>query len=272
MVTSCDKYEDAWHPFFELLHIYANDFPYPIVLNTERKHYASPHFNIRVINTPQKTTWSQRLKNVLNQIETEFVLLIIDDYFLKAPFDKERFEKVLAYLRENIDVGVVDIAPRWASSEAEVQYNLSHNDIEDNFYVRERDEWNITLVPTVWRKQFLTDLLRAHEDVWTFEYYSGMRAKKTGMRVVRFVTHTPTIYEYDYQIWTGMGITRGQWLPKNADFFRQHGISVDFSGLGILNVSSVDEIKNLNRKSVRAIINGINRRIYRRITKKASLK
>lgn len=271
LVSSCDKYEDAWHPFFELLHIYAKGFPYPIVLNTETKQYQNAHFDVRVINTTGKKTWSQRLKAVLDQIDTEFVFLVMDDYFLKAEFGFSRFEKVLAYLRENKDVGVVDIAPRWATNEEEVKRNWLSNDISDSFYVREKDEWNITLVPTVWRREFLRNLLRDHEDVWTFEYYSGIRAKKTNQKVVRFVTKMPTIYEYDFQVWTGMGITRGQWLPKNVEFFERHGITVNFSRLGILNVSSSEEIKKLNRSSVRAIMGSVKRRIYALVTKRASL-
>lgn len=272
LVTSCDKYEDAWRPFFELLYIYGEDFSYPIVLNTETKQYHDSHFDVRVINTKDKMTWSERLKNVLNQIDTEFIFLVLDDYFLKEEFGFDRFEKVLAYLRANKDVGVVDIGPRWAANEEEAKKNILSNDIEDSFYVREKDEWNITLVPTVWRREFLLNLLRNHEDVWAFEYYSGVRAKKTNMKVVRFVTRMPTIYEYDFQVWAGMGITRGQWLPKNVEFFKQHGISVDFDRLGILNVSSSDEIKKMSRRSIRSILNGVKRRIKWMATKYKSLK
>lgn len=44
LVSSCDKYEDTWHPFFELLHIYGNGFSCPIVLNTEKKQYSNAEF------------------------------------------------------------------------------------------------------------------------------------------------------------------------------------------------------------------------------------
>lgn len=271
LVSSCDKYEDAWHPFFELLHIYGNGFSCPIVLNTETKNYVNEHFDIRVINSPGKMTWSERMANVLSQIDTEFVLLILDDYFLKDHFGTERFDKVLNYMRAHKDVGFVDIAPRWAASGEDVKNNLQNNDIQDDFYVRENDEWNITLVPSVWRKDFFLNLLRKHEDVWMFEYYSGIRAKKTGMKVVRFVTRMPTIYEYDFQVWTGMGITRGQWLPQNVDFFNRHGIDVNFANLGILNVASSEEIKAMNKRSFASILNGVKRRIYWRITRSKSL-
>ena len=30
LVNSCDKYEDAWHPFFECLWLFAGELPYPM--------------------------------------------------------------------------------------------------------------------------------------------------------------------------------------------------------------------------------------------------
>lgn len=271
VVCSCDKYEDAWHPFFELLYQYSKDFPYPIVLNTEKKDYVDSHFNVRVIHSPKWYTWSKRLLHVLSQIDSEYIFLMLEDYFLQSTFDQGRFDKVLSYMQQNKDVGIVDISPRWAASAEDVIRNQSDNDIEDHFYIRQKEEWNITVVPSVWRKAALEQILREHEDVWQFEYYSGIRAKQANIKVARFVTRMPTIWEYEFQVWTGMGITRGQWLPKNAEFFEQHGIKVNFENLGILNVQSMDEIKQM-KKSWSSLLHSAIRHIHTYLTKHKSLK
>lgn len=271
LVSSCDKYEDAWHPFFEMLHIYGDAFSYPIVLNTESKSYSSPHFNVRVINNQGKMTWSERMKRVVSQIDTEYIFLLLEDYFLKAPFGYDRFEKVLDYMDCHPDVGFVDIAPRYASNAEEAQENQKLSDIDDEFYVRDNAKFNITVVPSVWRREVLLNILRDHEDVWAFEYYSGIRAKKAGIKIVRYITRTPTIYEYDFQVWTGMGITRGQWLPGNVQFFRTHGVAVNFENLGILNVESLDDIRKLNRKSPKVIMKSIKRRIHELANRRKSM-
>lgn len=261
VICSCDKYEDAWFPFFEMLRIYGGDFAYPIVLNTEQKSYSNAHFDVRVINTPGRATWSERMKNVLSQIETEYIFLLLEDYFLKAPFDHERFGIALEYMRAHEDVGFMDIAPRYASNAEEARAYQKLTDIEDEFFVRENKKFNITLVPSLWRRNVFMDLLRDHEDVWSFEYFSGIRARNSGIKVVRYITRTPTIYEYDFQVWTGMGITRGQWLPKNVTFFEKHGVAVNYDNLGILNVTSLSDIRILNRKSPKVIWNSLKRKI-----------
>lgn len=272
LVNSCDKYEDAWHPFFECLWHFAGDLPYPIVLNTETKQYSSPHYAIHCVNTPGRQSWSSRLRHVLDSVETEFVFFLLEDYFLKDRFDARRFESVIDYMKTRPDVAIVDIAPRWADSPEEMEaVKLKYRDLEDYFEERNSQSFNITCAPGVWRTDALRSLLRAHEDAWDFEIYVGIRAKKAGWKVIRYYAHTPTIYEYDFQVWTGMGITAGHWLPKNPAFFENLGIKVNFDRLGILNVSSVDEIRAINQRNPAKQLKKIPKKLRKRLTRKKSL-
>ena len=276
LINSCDKYEDAWHPFFECLWHFAGELPYPMVLNTETKQYRSPHFNVTSVNIPsgrEQLTWSERLLHVLESVDTEFVFFLLEDYFLKESFGRERFEKVISYMKEHPDVGIVDIRPRWANSLEEAEQNrITYRDTEDQFILRDSKNFNITCSPAVWRTDALRNLLRAHEDIWSFEYYSGIRAKQQGYKVVRFSTRTPTIYEYDYQVWSGMGITAGKWLPKNKEFFDSLGIAVNYDRLGILDASSLDEIRKKNRSNPIIMIKKIPRKIRKFFSRKKSLR
>ena len=276
LINSCDKYEDAWHPFFECLWHFAGELPYPMVLNTETKQYSSPRYKVRCVNQEEtsRPTWSKRLLHVLEQVDTEFVFFLLEDYFLKDVFDRDRFEAVIAYMKAHPDVAIVDVRPRWASSpEEEAQNAVTYKDAEDDFKERNNDRFNITCSPGVWRTSALKELLRPHEDVWDFEIYSGIRAKKYGWKVVRFVTRVPGIYEYEDQIWgSGMGITAGHWLPNNKPFFESLGIEVNYNRLGILDAASIEEIKQATRRNPWNQIKKIPRKIRKRITRSKSLK
>ena len=228
---------------------------------------------MQVVNTEKNCTWSERLLNVLEYVETEYVFFLLDDYFLKDRFDKERFESVIDYMRSHPDVGIVDVRPRWAESAEEEALNRErYKDIEDSFVERNEENFNITCSPAIWRTDVLKSLLRPHEDVWSFEYYSGIRAKKYGIKVVRFFTRVPTIYEYDYQVWTGMGITAGQWLPKNKAFFDSLGIEVNYNRLGILDASSLEEIRVHNRSSAKTMVKKAIQKAKKRLNRHKSLK
>lgn len=275
LVNSCDKYEDAWYPFFECLWHFAGELPYPIVLNTEKKQYRDAHYQVQCVNQLRSLhpTWSKRLLHVLESVETPYVFFLLEDYFLKDRFDRERLECVISYLDGHPDVGLVDVGPHWASSPEEAARNFAEDgEMEDEFRERNKPSFNITCTPGIWRIEALRQILRPHEDVWDFEIYSGIRAKKLGWKVVRYVTRTPVIYEYDYQLWSGMGITAGHWLPNNKPFFESLGIrGVNYDRLGIMEATSIEEVRKKNRSNPFVMLKKIPRKIRKRLTRKKSL-
>ena len=271
LVNSCDKYEDAWDPFFELLHIYGGSFPYPIVLNTERKQYSSKWFKVRTVNTPKKCSWSKRLLHVLDQIDTEYIFFLLDDYFLEMPFDHDRFARVIDYMDSHPEAGCCDIAPRYADTpEDAIKIREEYRDFEDCFVERSLPKYNINCAPYVWRTVILKKLLRKSEDVWEFEDNAGYRAKYADIKVIRYYMHYPSIYEYNFRIWSGIGITRGQWLPGNKAFFERHGIHVNFERLGFLDLSSLKESDRNN--NLHSFLQKARRVIKRDLYKKGILR
>lgn len=280
LICSCDKYEDAWHPFFELLHIFAGELPgCKFVLNTETKQFHSPHYDVQTINTPQTATWSQRLRHVMEQIDTEFVFLLLDDFFIKSPFDHQRFQKVLQFMRDDPLVGIVNIAPRnIPEAEAELLDDPSgdisvHGGPEEQFYVRDpaAEQIRIGFAPTIWRTGFLLSLIRDHEDIWRFEEYVGHRASLTPMKIVRYLTYAPAIFDYDFYICRGMGITCGKWLPGNEPFFLSHGIHVDVQKLGVLQATTRADVARLTG-SRRSLLSRIRNRIRLMLLRPRSLR
>lgn len=260
VICSCDKYEDAWHPFFELLHIYGGDLHHPLVLNTETGHYSSPHFGIRVINTPGKATWSQRLRNVLNQIDTEFVFLLLEDFFLQSPFRHDCFDTVLQYMRAHPEVGVLHTTPTGKIPVLP----------EEMFFERSFPQNNITVTAVLWRRNYLLKLLRDHENIWEFEWYAGIRAKNYPEKVMQYNERFPVIFDYRVVISEGYGITGGGWLPKNRELFEKHGIDVDYERLGWY-VPPGDQAKQ-SRRTPAALIRRLKNRIRHEYRKRKSLK
>ena len=77
LVNSCDKYEDAWEPFFRLFHMQWPDCPYKIILNTESKTFLCDYISVETIHTCECNTWTERVKKALSKIDTEFVLFFL---------------------------------------------------------------------------------------------------------------------------------------------------------------------------------------------------
>lgn len=229
VVSSCDKYEDAWEPFFRLFYIMEAGGVFPnIVLNTEAKQFKCDYLHIRTINTPWAKTWSERLLNVLEQIETEFIFHVLDDFFIQSPFQEKSFADVMDYMRSHPDVGAMHLTPNGRFPAGAC----------DMFLERKFDKLNITVTCVVWRRDFLMKLLRRHENIWQFEWYSTFRAKKffPDVKIMQYNEAYPCIFNYSVNIAEGYGITGGKWLPENKGLFDKYGIEVNFDRLGVSNM------------------------------------
>ncbi|MBQ2724507.1 MAG: hypothetical protein IJF78_02250 [Clostridia bacterium] len=223
LVSSCDKYADAWDPFFRLIHLYWNNCPYPIVLNTEQKKYVCDYMNVQVINSDLGLAWGQRLLNVVSQIQSEYVFLLLEDFFLDAPFNAEMFEKVLEYMNAHKNIGVTHIT----------QSHKPHEDTEDLLWERNYERLNIVVTATLYRKDFLMKILRSNESPWEFEHYAGIRARRMKEHIMQYNEKYPVIYSYNHSLFDGTAITNGKWMKNTQYLFEKHGIKVDYNNLGV---------------------------------------
>ncbi len=66
LVTSCDKYQDLWEPFFTLFFRYWQDCPYPVYLGTNHLKY--DHERVKTIAVGDETDWSSDFRSMLEQI------------------------------------------------------------------------------------------------------------------------------------------------------------------------------------------------------------
>ena len=227
LVSSCDKYEDAWEPFFRLFSIMGVGEAFShIVLNTETKQFHCPYLDVRTINTPGRMTWSQRMRSVLERIESEYIFLLLEDFFIQKPFNAVQFDKLMDFFRSHAEVGVIHTTP-----------NSRIKDLPDDmFFERCFDDLNITVTAVVWRKSYLLKILRDHESNWEYEWYDGKRAKLYTEKVMQYNEKYPIIYYYEIALNEGYGISQGKWLPNNKQLFEKYGIEVDYSRLGFSDV------------------------------------
>ena len=235
IINTCDKYEDAWEPFFNLLKIHWPECEnYRIILNTENKIFNCDYLNIETICGGSEKTWSQRLKFVLDQINTEFVLLFLEDFFLMSRVNMEAFNEAVDFISNDKSVGYVGL-----------KYNKTHTFRDKNMEEPKEHFFDRTLTDTVnrincntalWRKDFLLNLLRMHESPWEFEKYGSYRSKRYDQKIMIINNMhgiMPSVFDYDVEIKYGHGLTMGQWLPKNKELFDKYGIKVNFDNLGI---------------------------------------
>ncbi|MCQ2744737.1 MAG: hypothetical protein MJ230_08130 [bacterium] len=224
LVNSCDLYEDAWYPFFYLLNEQWPGCPYKIVLNTETLNFSCDFLKVTTINSNPKFSWSKRLLNVLSKIDTEFVFFVLDDEFLLKPVNVEEFDKLIGYMKNNPDVGV--IYPHKNEKQPET--------IGGKYFSRDliKNAHRLVCIASVWRKDYLKKILRKHESPWEFEAYAPIRSKRYKYQILQYNKDMPDLFVYDNQLQKGYGITSRKWLPNTKKLFDSYGIKVNYDNLG----------------------------------------
>ncbi len=224
LVNSCDLYEDIWYPFFTLLKKYWPDNPYPIVMNTESKSCEFPGLNIttyHLYSKPNEVPWSKRLMAHLEKIETPYVLLLMEDFFIKEPVDQSVIEQCIAWMDENPNIATFDM------------YMTTHGKVKSEKYPgfskRKRfSEYKYNTEAAIWRKEDLLKSLREFEDPWVWEFIGNLRSFRTSKEF--YVTSDDVRPNFNYYT---AAVARGKWNLAVVDpVFKANGIEIDYSVRG----------------------------------------
>jgi len=212
LVNSCDAYSDIWDAFFSLMEKYWPDRPWPVVLNTETKSYTREHTDIRVIHSDKDISWSDRLRRVLNLIESDYILFMLDDFFLMDYVDTRRVEECLEWIKKDSRVASFTFWPvSWDGKTGNYK----------GFQLRRHDGRNIvTATLALWSKEKLLSYLEPGENAWQFE---AMGTKRSYERDDDFyVMHDIKPYVFPYSF-VEIGLFSGQWLKKTVSFLKKTG-------------------------------------------------
>lgn len=229
LVNSCDLYEDAWEPFFKLFHIQWPDCQYDIVLNTETKKYKCDYISVKTICSGRNIPWSKRLRNVLNQIDSEYILFFLEDYFLLSPVKEYVLDEAIKEIKNNKRIGFISLYPDMNKA---WYWKVKKNYGKYFTYLTKKSSWRINAQVTLWRKDFLLKVLRDKESAWEFEDYGTVRAKYMTQKTLCCRIDSPVAFDYHMYQTFGYGINRGKWLKKNKELFDKYNISVNFENLG----------------------------------------
>ena len=227
LMSSCDSYEDLWKPFFECVVKFWHDIPYQCYLNTERKKYVGGDIDVITLNQYREKdmTWSERFRDALLRIPTEYVFLVLDDFFLCDTVKTEYFEELLDIMDADKEIPSIQlygtrmiIAGEPDSEDGKIKMrNLWPNG------------WATHFVPTIWRKEVLLKWLRPWESIWGFEGYGSQRARRKHQTESVKVVSAPAVYKY---MWVKdcSAVVHGKWLDEKelTDFFETNDVKIDY--------------------------------------------
>ena len=236
---SCDSYSDLWEPYFFLLNKYWSDIQMRVILNTETKFFNTHNDyskKIETFNCTNKCSWSQRLLNILDAINEEFVFLVVDDLFLQSKVDNIHFNNMLNLLVNSKDLASIQLQgirkQSWEDKTNE--FHSEEHIINGKKYTFRQIELTKTeTFPTIWKKDVLKKWLRPWESIWGFEGYGIARAKRGKLKEKVLRLQDPNIFNF---LWVDecSPVINGKWFDSHKidEFFELNGLKVDFEKRG----------------------------------------
>ncbi len=222
LVISHSTYSDLWPIFFtEFRKKFTN--PCNLFLSVDKLPKDKIVDNIFVIEEkiPENSTWSNRVLNACKEIQTKYVLLLIDDVFFTEKVDLVKLEEFLTCMK---NLGLKSLKLFY---EANFKPELLIPGTEKlgifNFGVVNR----INTHATIWETSFLQEILEPSESIWEFEVNGTFRSNAT----FYIGGVTSTFFKYD------LGIVKGSWERKIYNRLKKDGYA-DF----------LDKRKKLSRK------------------------
>jgi hypothetical protein len=211
---SCDAYSDLWTPFFNLFWRHWGDCPWPVYLGTNHRPFSDQRVASLATGDAE---WSDRLRLCLESIDSDFVLLLLEDYFLDGAVSSRLLCDKLADLRS---LGGAQL--RVFPSPGPDRQLQSHPDLG---IIDARAAYRVSTQAAIWNRSHLLQLLVGSESIWNFEWNATDRSRSSG--ATYYATYKPLI---PYR----QVIERGEWFRGAARYFARQKIGCDFSARPVM--------------------------------------
>jgi len=168
LVLSCDHNQGLLNIFFDRFKKFWPDCEYTVYLGTEKIEYQYP--DIICLNSDSKF-WSRRLKSYLKRIETEYVLIILDDFILESIVDSDEINKYLLIIYNDKSIANLALTEIYDRNNIKSKY--------EHLCTRNpRSNYLLNLQVGFWNKRILFHLLKDNESPWETELFGSIRARK----------------------------------------------------------------------------------------------
>ena len=208
VIDSFDEYSDIWPYFFRIFNKYWTDCKYPLYLVTNNKTYEGAN----VIKTGDEIDWVTRTKYAIESLDTKYVLLLLEDYFIGKHVDSIEFDKLLSFVND-MDVKYLRLTnvPRSRFS-------------KDNlFELYSDEEYAINLQASIWEKDYLLELLNSvNGNAWDFEVNLLKNAVESSV-------HVPMKGCYGVKkdpLKIRNGVLKGKWYPMTIIYYKLRNINI----------------------------------------------
>lgn len=167
IVLSCDRFASLWPLFFNRLSKYfPQNFANIYLLTNFLSFEQHIDHNIEVFDVGEDISWSSNLRKILDAIDEQNILIMMDDAPLAKCLDRRDLQNYYdLFQKKEMNYLNLKASP------------LPNCNIEDAVgMLRPKTGYRAAVVPCLWKKSILLELLRDEESAWEFEINGSNRS------------------------------------------------------------------------------------------------
>ncbi len=163
IIFAYEGFEDIWPIFFNRIKKYWSDVPFKVYFASSKP--IETDFDFIFLKVDKEKTWTERLCSALNEIESKYVLLLLEDWLITKNVDSTKIEDVTNFIEKNKILYYKFFLPSF-SSNYEKNFSIDSN----RYHIDENRRYGISIQPSIWNKEYLISLLENLKiDAWQFE-------------------------------------------------------------------------------------------------------
>lgn len=210
LVLSCDKNSDLFEPFHHCMEKYWPNHP-EIIYTTET--ISNPFYKTISYNYPLNL-WTKRIRETLNNIDDNHIILMVDDIFIRKPVDVARLQYIDKCFNSN--TAMFNFEKSWDKSD-------ESTNIVGFKKRRHNSKYEVSLMCGLWDKEKLINIIASDSDPWAVEY------AQNNCGYDYYINSGDYIIDWGYITWKHVGLKKGKWCKEIIPFFKKEGINIDYT-------------------------------------------
>ena len=208
LVMSSDGYSDLWEPFASSFKRYWSDCPAQIYLATESME--SDNILFKSIKCGKEMVWTERLGCALNQIDTDYLIMLCEDYLLYDVVNNREIDELMN-MAKAYKAGNLRLVPNPKSDR-----RFAEN--KDFFTYEKEVPYRISMQAGIWAKDYLMKYANLNTNIRGFERLGSQRSNLYNDPILTTERHVFPFVD---------SINKGKWELAALSICSKNGIAVD---------------------------------------------
>lgn len=175
LIHTCDKFSDLWDAHVKLLNTNWADRDVRTILVSD-KYNATELQGVELMYAGEGTELSERTSYALQNINTEYILITLDDYFLTKEVDNKKIERLL----DIMDNEKLDYIRLFTDPNSHKKYK----DYQKLYQISLDTNYQVNLYQGIWRKSFVEKTIGETMNAWQYEVSLTPIARNLGANCV----------------------------------------------------------------------------------------